>query len=146
MARSPQPLARILESDTAVAGWNARRKQDERLSAVLCRQLPRQLASRVRIADATGTELVLFADVGAVAAMVRQRAPDLIGALRGAGWAFDAIRVRVRVRVAATVAPGRGAAQPDRTQLRPLADLARALPAGSPLKVALTRFVRTVGD
>lgn len=146
MARSPQPLARILESDTAVAGWNARRRQDEQLSAILFRQLPRQLASRIRIADATGAELVLFADVGAVAAMLRQRAPDLISALRAAGWTFDAIRVRVRVRVTAKVAPGRSAAQPDRTHLRPLAELARALPTGSPLKAALTRFVRSVGD
>ena len=146
MARSPQPLGRILDSDTAVAGWNARRRQDEKLGAVLRKQLPRQLASRVRIADATGAELVLFADVGAVAAMLRQRAPDLVGALRAAGWAFDSIRVRVRVRAAAKVARGRSAVQPDRTDLGPLAELARALPAGSPLKAALTRFVRTVGD
>lgn len=146
MARSPQRLARILDSDAVVASWAARRRQDERIDAALCRLLPRQLASRLRIADATGAELVLSADIGAVAAMLRQRAPDLIAALRDAGFQFDAIRVRVKPHLPATSGTKRSAVPPDRTRLRPLADLARSLPAGSPLKAALTRFVRTVGD
>jgi len=146
MARSPQSLGRILERDGAVAGWNARRLRENSLHELLRRELPRQLADRLRVADATGAELTLTADVGAVAAMLRQRAPDLVASLRRAGWEFSAIRVRVRVHLAPGAPKPGAVAQPDRGDLRPLAELARTLPVGSPLKAALARFVRRVGD
>lgn len=146
MARSPRPLGSIFERDATVAGWTARRRRDESLQDLLRRELPRQLADRLRIADATGSELLLSADVGAVAAMVRQRAPDLVAALRRGGWEFAAIRVRVRVRTVPMSGRTTAVVQPDRGSLRALAELARALPVGSPLKAALTRFVRKVGD
>jgi hypothetical protein len=144
VARSPQPLSRILAADPAIAGWDARRRRDDALGAVVRRHLPRPLAERVRVTDAGGGQLDLAVDSGAVAAVVRQRSPDLAVALRREGYEFTGIRVRVQVRT--TPAPKRKILpnQPNRDSTRPLAELARGLPAG-PLKAALARLLRRIG-
>jgi hypothetical protein len=144
MARSPQPLSRILDADSVVAGWDARRRREEALTRLVRRHLPRPLAERIRVADGTGQELQLAAEAGAVAAIVRQRTPDLVAAMQRDGWQFTGIRVRVQVRAAASARPKVDINQPDKESLRPLAELARDLPAG-PLKTALARLVRRVG-
>jgi hypothetical protein len=144
MARSPQPLSRILAADSKLAAWDARRRREEALTVLVRRHLPRPLAERVRVVNAEGAELELAVEAGAVGAIVRQRAPDLMVALRHGSWEFTGIRVRVQVRE--TPAPDRKLApnQPDRESLRPLAGLARDLPAG-PLKSALARLLRRIG-
>ena len=142
--RSPQPLCRILDADPAVAGWDARRRREEALQSLVRRHLPRPLAERIRVADAQGRELQLAAEAGAVAAIVRQRAPDLLAAMRRDGWEFTGIRIRVQVRSARPVEAKVDINQPDKESLRPMAELARNLPVG-PLKAALTRFLRKVG-
>ena len=144
MARTPQPLQQILAADAMVAGWNARRRREEALVAIVRRHLPRALAERIRVADARGAVLELAADAGAIAAVVRQRTPDLLVELGREGWEFTGIRVRAQVRI--DPAPVRKiVSNPiDRSALRPLAGLARDLPPG-PLKEALARFLRRVG-
>jgi hypothetical protein len=144
MARAPQPLSRILDADPALAGWVARQRRGAVLTKLIERHLPRQLADRVRIADAQGRELQLLADAGAIAAIVRQRAPDIVAMLRDNGWEFTGIRVRVQVRATPAISRKVDLNQPDNQALRPLAGLARSLPAG-PLKSALARFLRRVG-
>jgi len=144
MAPLPQPLSRILAADTAVAAWDARRRREEALTRLLRQHLPRPLADRVRVADAEGAELGLACDAGAIAAIVRQRTPDLIADLRSNGWQFTGIRVRVQVRAAPPALPKFDRNQPDRASLRPLAGLARDLPPG-PLKSALERLLRRLG-
>ena len=144
MVRSPQSFKRILDADPTLAAWAARRDRAEALTALVRRQLPRPLASRIRVADARDGILELAADAGAVAAIVRQRNVELMAALRHAGWEFTAIRVRVQVGAGAEQ-KGKTLANPiDRSSLRPLSALARSLPQG-PLKDALDRFLRRVG-
>jgi hypothetical protein len=144
MARSPQPLSRILATSPAVAGWEARRRREAALFAVIRRHLPRQLADRVRVVNADGEQLELAVDAGAIAAIVRQRTPDLIAALRSESWQFTGIRVRVQVRADAIPTQKANANQPDRESLRPLAEFARRLPPG-PLKTSLERLLRRIG-
>jgi hypothetical protein len=144
MPRAPQPLTRILAADATLAAWEARRRREAAIAGVLRQQLPRALADRIRVADAGSGELELAADAGAIAAMLRQRAPDLLAKLQLEGWQFSAIRVRVQVRAGSPPIVKTEHNQLDRASLRPLAGLARELPEG-PLKVALARFVRRAG-
>jgi hypothetical protein len=144
MARSPQSLQRILAADPALAAWEARRRREALLTAIVRRHLPRPLAERVRVAEERGHELNLVADAGAIAAVARQRGPDLLADLQREGQKFTSIRVRVQVANAAPTIQKAAPKQVDRAALRPLATLARELPAG-PLKTALARFLRRVG-
>jgi len=144
MVRSPQSFKRILDTDPTLAAWAVRRDRAEALTALVRRQLPRPLATRVRVADARDGTLELAADAGAVAAIVRQRNVELLAALKHAGWEFTAIRVRVQVSVDPEQKVKTVANPIDRSALRPLAALARDLPAG-PLKDALARFLRRLG-
>ena len=144
MARSPQPLQRILAADPVLAAWDARRRRESALTAILRRHLPRPLAERIRVADDRGPELNLIADAGAIAAVTRQRAPDLLAELRREGHEFTSIRVRVQVATASPKADKTFIKQMDKSAMRPLAGLARSLPAG-PLKTALARFLRRAG-
>ena len=141
MARSPQPLQRILAADPALAAWDARRRREVALTAIVRRHLPRPLAERIRVADERGPELNLIADAGAIAAVARQRAPDLLAELKREGCEFTSIRVRVQVAAGPARTEKPLVKQIDRSALRPLAALARDLPSG-PLKTALARFLR----
>jgi hypothetical protein len=144
MARSPQPLSRIFAADPIVAGWYARRHREEALAGVVRRHLPRPLADRVRVVSAEGGELELAVDAGAIAAVVRQRTPDLIAALIREHWQFTGIRVRVQVRGDPRTKPKTILNQPDKESIQPLAELARRLPPG-PLKASLARLLRRIG-
>jgi hypothetical protein len=144
MTRSPQSLQRILAADPALAAWDARRRREAALTAIVRRHLPRPLAERLRVAEDGGPELCLVADAGAIAAVARQRAPDLLEELRREGCEFTSIRVRVQVANVPRKLEKPIAKHIDRTALRPLATLAHDLPAG-PLKVALARFLRRAG-
>ena len=140
----PQPLSRVLAADANVAGWDARRRREDTLTALVRRHLPRPLADRVRVTDARSAELALGCDGGAVAALVRQRTPELLAALADSGCEFTGIRVRVQVKSAPILPPKLARNQPDRASLRPLAGLARALPE-SALRTSLERLLRRLG-
>ena len=144
MPRSPQPIKHVVAADATLAAWEARRHREAALTAILARQLPRSLAQRVRVVDATGTELVIAADAGAIAAVVKQRIPDLLAALRHETSQFSSIRVRVQVRIDPVAPVKSQSSQIDRSSIRPLAKLARELSDG-PLKTALAKFVRRAG-
>lgn len=144
MPRSPQPIKHIVAADATLAAWEARRHQEAALTGVLTRLLPRSLAQRVRVVDATGPELVVAADAGAIAAVVKQRIPDLLAALRHEASQFSSIRVRVQVRIDPDHHVKSKANQIDRASIQPLVKLSRDLPDG-PLKAALAKFVRRAG-
>jgi hypothetical protein len=144
MTRSPQTFKRILDADATLADWDARRRREEALTEIVRRQLPRPLALRIHVIDARGDSLELAADAGAVAGMLRQRSAELLKTLKGQGWEFTGIRVRVQVVVNPAPAQKLLANPLDRSSLRPLSALARTLPRG-PLKDALERFVRRAG-
>ncbi len=144
MARSPQSLQRILAADPALAAWATRHRREAALTAIVRRHLPRALAERIRVADDGGDELNLIADAGAIAAVARQRSPDLLAGLRREGVEFTSIRVRVQVANAPRKVEKPVPKHIDRGVLRPLATLAQELPAG-PLKMSLARFLRRAG-
>jgi hypothetical protein len=98
----------------------------------------------VRVADATGTELGLVAEAGAIAAIVRQRTPDLLAALANDGWQFTAMRIRVQVKTEPTPVSKQSRNQIDKATLRPLYELARELPRGE-LRRALEKMLRKIG-
>ncbi len=139
-----QPLARILATDTQLSAWYARMQRESRLTTAVRRLLPRALADRVRVADATTQELHLAVAAGAVAAVVRQRTPDILAGLRREGLDFTELRVRVQVK-GETALSGKISqnqrAKVDMTSFRQLAD---SLPQG-PLRAALERLARRCG-
>jgi hypothetical protein len=144
MARKPLLLQRIVAGDATLAAWEARRRQETRLTEALRRHLPRSLADRVRVADAQSSELQLEVGAGAIAAVLRQQTPTLLAALRREDWKFSAISVRVQVRPAPPPIRKTPPHQVDRSALQPLAGLAQALPPG-PLKRSLDRLLRRLG-
>jgi hypothetical protein len=144
MTRSPQTLERILATDPVTAAWMDRQRRQAALTLHIRRHLPRALASRIRVADDQGPELLLGADVGAIAGIARQRAPDLLLDLRRAGYEFTSIRVRVQVKVDSRQIEKSPSKQIDKKALQSIGIFARGLPPGS-LKASLARFLRRVG-
>ena len=96
-----KPLARVLSDDAQISAWYDRMSQEMRLTAAVRRLLPRALADRVRVAEATPEALTLAVAAGAVAAVVRQRSPDILAGLRREGLDFTELRVRVQVKAEA---------------------------------------------
>ena len=144
MTRLPQPLSRVVSADNALADWQQRLARETALTAVVRRCLPRLLADRVHVRTPPGADPLITADAGAVAAIVRQRLPDIAAALQREGINSSGLRVRVQVRIDPATAAKPLKNQPDRISLQPLGELARQLPPG-PLRLALERFVRRVG-
>ena len=122
MTKSPphRLLARVLESESQLAG---------------------PIAERVRVTDTRGGVLELAATAGAIAATLRQRAPDLRAALARDGWDFTEIRVRVQVAGGPRLEEKHLMRQWDSSSAAPIFELAGQLPEG-PLKAALTRWSR----
>jgi len=93
-----RPLQQILSADAAIAKWTERRQRERTLLQLV--QLPQALAAHVGAARAEAQELVLVASGGAAAALLRQRSPALLEALKRSGWEFNGIRVGVQARSA----------------------------------------------
>ena len=139
-----RPLARVLANDATIASWHARMQAESLLTAAVRRHLPRALADRVRVADTAGGTLTLAVSAGAIAAVLRQRAPGVLADLAREGSHFTEIRVRVQVRNV-PIAPGKTLVnQRNKVDATPLRRLADDLPAG-PLKSALQRLARRIG-
>jgi hypothetical protein len=95
-----RPLQQILSADAALARWAERRQRERTLLQLVQRELPQALAAHVGAARAEAQELVLVASGGAAAALLRQRSPALVEALKRSGWQFSGIRVGVQARSA----------------------------------------------
>ncbi|MCC6195242.1 MAG: DUF721 domain-containing protein [Burkholderiales bacterium] len=137
-------MSRILAGDEQIAAWHQRMQQESQLTAAVRRMLPRALADRVRVAEAGAQTLKLAVPAGAIAAVVRQRSPDLLAGLRREGLHFTQIEVRVQVAVnipASGKAPEQHGNRVDSAALR---ELAATLPPG-PLREAVLRLVRRAG-
>ena len=91
--------------------------------------------------DARAGVLELAASAGAIAATLRQRAPDLRAALARDGCDFTEIRVRVQVAGMTGSAQKPVPRQWDSARAAPLFELADGL-ADGPLKAALARWSR----
>ena len=142
----PKPIAlrrmdRVLESDARLRTWIERHQREAALTKSLTKHLPRPIADRVRVTDTRGGVLELAATAGAIAAVLRQRAPDLRASLSRNGWDFTEIRVRVQVGRQANPAQKIETRQWDSASASPLFDLAEQLREG-PLRSALARWSR----
>jgi hypothetical protein len=140
---SLQPLARILATDATLAAWHARALAEAELTSAVRRHLPRALADRVHVAEAAHATLTLATGTGTVAAVVRQRLPDILEELKREGCNFTEIRVRVQVRVDSPSPQKSMKIQRVKVDPAPLHRLAESLPAG-PLKIAVQRLARKI--
>ena len=139
-----RPLARILATDAQIAAWHDRMQQESRLTTAVRRMLPRALADRVRVAEATAPALNLAVAAGAVAEVVRQRTPDILAGLRREGWDFTELRVRVQVRAEPALPAKMAQIQRGKVELASFRQLAATLPEG-PLRAAIERLARRCG-
>ena len=140
---SLQPLSRILATDATLATWHARALAEAELTTAVRRHLPRALADRVHVAEAALETLTLATSTGTVAAVVRQRLPDILEGLQREGCNFTEIRVRVQVRVDPPPAEKSLKIQRNKVDHAPLRRLAESLPDG-PLKDAVERLARKI--
>lgn len=95
-----RPLQQILLADTVLARWTGRLQREHALLQLVQRELPQALAAHVGAVSAEAQELTLGATSGAAAALLRQRSPALLEALKRSGWQFSGIRVCVQARSA----------------------------------------------
>ncbi|MGH8713848.1 MAG: DciA family protein [Casimicrobiaceae bacterium] len=137
-------LQQILGAETALADLQRRRRRELGLQQQLRRALPAALAAHIGVADARFQELELIAASGAAAALVRQRAPDLLHKLAGEGWEFTGIRVRVQARPADAPPQKRHMEQLDNSAATTLRTLAAQIGEG-PLAKALRRLASHSG-
>jgi hypothetical protein len=132
-------LGQVLETEATLADLQRRRERELRLQLRLRRALPPALAAHVRVADARSQELELVAASGAAAALLRQRAPDVLHKLAGEGWEFTGIRVRVQARPAVSEPEKLPKKQLDEAAATTLEALASRL-GDAPLAKALQRL------
>ena len=121
--------------------WHERMERENRLTTAVRRLLPRALADRVRVAEAEPPTLALAVPAGAVAAVVRQRSPDLLAGLRREGWDFTQFVVRVQVGTGVPSYTKVNKNQSHKLNPAPLRQLASELPPG-PLRDAVQRLAR----
>lgn len=134
-------LGQVLETEAALADLQRRRERELHLQLRLRRALPPALATHVSVADARSQELELLAASGAAAALLRQRAPDVLHKLAGEGWQFTGIRVRVQARPAVSEPEKSPKKQLDEAAAATLSALASRL-GDAPLAQALRRLAR----
>jgi hypothetical protein len=136
-----KPLSRILARDAQIGAWHERMQRESRLTTAVRRYVPRALAERVRVAEVAPPKLVLAVPAGAVAAVIRQRLPDILAGLRREGIDFTEIAVRVQVAGSPAIPTKALRNQPAKLDSRALRMLAEGLPAG-PLRDAVARLAR----
>lgn len=134
-------LARVLEAESLFADWTARHRQEVALTRLVRKHLPRPIAERVHVSDSRGGVLELAATAGAIAATLRQRAPNLRASLGRDGFDFAEVRVRVQVATRPKTEQKNIVRQWDSANATPLFDLVDRL-SDSPLKAALARWSR----
>lgn len=138
-------LHQILSGEAKLDDLLTRYRREAALEERVHRALPPALAKHVAVIDARTSELELGAASGAVAALLRQRAPDLRIALAHEGWEFTGIRVRVQARLARESARKFPKKQLDSATISALLTLASEL-GESELSQALRRLAtRTAG-
>jgi hypothetical protein len=137
-------LGQVLQTEATLADLQRRRERELRLQLRLQRALPPALAAHVSVADARSQELELIAASGAAAALLRQRAPDVLHKLAGEGWEFTVIKVRVQARPAAAEPAKVPMKQLDVAAASTLEALASRL-GDEPLAQALRRLARHAG-
>jgi hypothetical protein len=135
-------LQQIMTGESIFAGLLQRRQHQLALEARIRGALPPSLATCIAVADNRTPELALAATSGAAAALLRQRAPDLLRILVADGWEFTGIRVRVQARPGTRPPTKSPKKQLDAPAAALLMATAQTL-GDSPLAAALTRLARS---
>jgi hypothetical protein len=138
-------LHTILKGESTFDELLQRHRREAALQDRIHRALPPALAKHVVVIDARSAELELGAASGAVAALLRQRVPDLRTSLAREGFEFTGIRVRVQARLAREQAPKSLRKQLDSSSAAMIASLAERLDP-SPLADALRRLASAHGS
>lgn len=136
-----RPLRQVLSGETTLAGLLDRRSRELVIERCVRATLPPTLAACATVVDARSPELLLAATSGAAAALLRQRAPEIMQRLTGEGHEFTGIRIRVQARAAVGKSRKSIAKQLDAQAAKVLQAAAREL-AGSPVAKALERLAR----
>ncbi|MCB1959051.1 MAG: DUF721 domain-containing protein [Rhodocyclaceae bacterium] len=138
-----QPLHRFAGTGSALESLHAHAERLGALQRLVETALPDHLAGLCHVANLKGDTLLIHADSGAVAAKLRQCAPQLLNALAGQGVVLAAIRIATRpaqrIRPEARPVTVRAISQRTRAGMD---TLAATLPSDDPLRAALERFVR----
>ena len=129
----------ILKGESTFDDLLRRQRLESTLQERIHRVLPPALAKHVAVIDATSAELELIAASGAAAALLRQRAPELLAALAHEGFEFTGIRVRVQARPAFEPPPKPIKKQLDKESAATISSLAETL-GDSPLAASLRRL------
>jgi Dna[CI] antecedent, DciA len=137
-------LQQIMTGESVIAELLKRRQHENALEARIKRALPPSLATCIAVTDSRTHELALAATSGAAAALLRQRAPDLLRVLLADGWEFTGIRVRVQARQKAALQINSFKKQLDTVTIARLVATAEAV-GDSPLADALKRLARSAG-
>ena len=135
-------LHQIFKGESTFDDLLQRHRHEATVQDRIHRALPPALAKHVAVIDARSAELELGAASGAVAALLRQRAPDLRVALAREGFEFTGIRVRVQARLARESPQKRPKKQLDSSSAAMIMTLAETL-GRSPLADALRRLAST---
>jgi len=138
---APRSFTRVLDEDPRLNSWKIRHEREQSLTEALRRRLPRPLGERIRVAEIRAGTLEVVTSAGAIAAAVRQRAPDLLAALQREGHDFTELRVRVQVGATTQSPPKVPSRQWDSGSASALFRLGDTLGPG-PLKISLTRWSR----
>lgn len=139
-----RPLARVLADDPILAAWNRRLRDEAKVTATVCSELPRALAPHVAAWLPEAGRIELVATTGAVAAALRLRLPAVRTALEREGWDFRDFRLRVQPGSTSRRTVNTVVRQWDRAQAPALAALADSLPEG-PLKSAVAGWLKRSG-
>jgi hypothetical protein len=137
-------LQQIMTGESVMAELLKRRQHENALEARIKRALPPSLATCIAVADGRPPELALAVTSGAAAALLRQRAPDLLRVLVADGWEFTGIRVRVQARQKVMPQANSIKKQLDTATVARLVATAEAV-GDSPLADALKRLARSAG-
>jgi hypothetical protein len=137
-------LSHVFEADSQIGFWLQRAQEEARLKKLLKRQLPSPVMFKTRVSPSS---LKLLAPSGAVAAVLKQRLPDMKRSLLEAGYEFDSVAVQVQpAKKGSKSSFSQEAAQslsprnpPDK---KALDALLHKLPAGCPLWVAVQKLKR----
>ena len=140
-----QPLDRYFQRSDSLSHLAEHAARLVRLQAILAEELPPFLAESCGVANLKGTELVIHARGGAMAARLKNMLPGILEAYARRGVLLSGIKVRVEVRNPAPPRPTPPHRAVSAQARGDLAQLASRLPAGSPLAQALRRFVARSG-
>ena len=137
----PQRLNSFIASNQELSQLSGKVRQLHALQLLYEKVSPPSLSSASHVIQMEQDILILGADNSAIAAKLRQMAPELIRQLKQLGCEVTAIQVRVQVSLPASIPLRHAALVTDHGQ-KELNQLADSL-NDSPLKKALQRLINT---